>query len=640
MPDSIIHILPDTVVSQIAAGEVIQRPSSVIKELMENAVDAGATKIDVSVKDFGKNCIRVADNGKGMSREDAEMAFVRHATSKLNTVDDLFALRTMGFRGEALASIASISQVELVTRRAQDELGWKINVEGAEVVNEEPEMSAQGSSLVVRNIFYNVPARRRFLSNNRVLLKQIKDEFVRIALVNCSVEMTLSNNGEVIYSLPASGLKQRISFIFKGRNSGSFSNMLYQLEVNTQLVNITGFIGDPSVSAKRDPAQYFFVNNRYFEHKYFRSAVMKAYENLLPPGDYPPYFIFMDVDPASLDVNIHPTKIEVKFEEEKAIWPIIFAAVREALGKFDAMPSIDFDKEDAPDIDVYTGDKTNVKVPGIKFNPNYNPFKNNRTGSANGSNGRSGMEFFEDLSSEKLSGTSDEPSGKIFESFENYFNNEEKDNIFSDNGNEFLNTGYGERADHQESFSSCFKAKASRTQLFSSYILLCDNRFTVVVDQHRAHVRVLYDLYKRKSGCNDNFSQSLLFPVELRLDPDQIADLKLFQHDFESLGFGFDFNGKVCVASVPLNSEKVDPESLVLDLLKEANEIGLMTGNRIDKLALKLAYRASVPSGKVLSKEEMDYIISELANSDNNRFTPDGKVICVNIFLEDIRSKF
>ncbi|MCX6308283.1 MAG: DNA mismatch repair endonuclease MutL, partial [Bacteroidia bacterium] len=372
--ENIIRILPDSVANQIAAGEVIQRPASVVKELMENAIDAGAMQIEVVLKEAGRNMIRVMDNGKGMSPQDARLAFERHATSKIRQANDLFHLHTMGFRGEALASIASVAQVELVTRRSDDELAWKVEIEGSVISNEEPTLAAQGSRFTVRNLFYNIPARRKFLGDNTKELKAIREEFIQLALVNPKLHLSLTHNEDALYLLPPSSLRQRVLQIFGKRNSGQLQKQLYPVEVSTQLIRITGFVGDPSAACQRDQMQYFFVNDRFIKHKGFRSAVMKAYELLIPSGQQPTFFLYLEVDPETLDVNIHPTKTEVKFEHEQALWPIIHATVREALGKANAVPSIDFDRDDAPEIRVFTGDRE-VSSPSVKFDPGYNPFK-------------------------------------------------------------------------------------------------------------------------------------------------------------------------------------------------------------------------------------------------------------------------
>ena len=366
----IIQLLPDSVANQIAAGEVIQRPASVIKELVENAVDAKASLIQVILKDAGRTLIQVIDNGKGMSATDARLAFERHATSKIRVADDLFSLHTMGFRGEALASIAAIAQVELRTKRKEEEMGTLITLAASTVESQECVSCPTGSNFCVKNIFYNVPARRKFLKSNQVELSNIINEFERIALINPEVSFILKHNDNELFNLQPGNFRQRIVSIYgKGMNQ-----QLLPLEIETSLIKISGYIGKPEAARKRNALQYFFVNGRYMRHPYFHKAVMQSYEQLIPVGEMPNYFINFTVEPSQIDVNIHPTKTEIKFENEQAIWQIISATVKEALGKFSAVPSIDFDMADAPEIPIFQKNNP-VAPPKSNFNPSYNPFK-------------------------------------------------------------------------------------------------------------------------------------------------------------------------------------------------------------------------------------------------------------------------
>ena len=366
----IIKLLPESVANQIAAGEVIQRPASIVKELVENSIDAGSTSITVIVKDGGKNLVQVIDNGKGMSETDARMAFERHATSKLNTAHDLFAIRTMGFRGEALASIASVSEVSVKTRRTEDELGTELLIAGSQVKSQEPVQCTAGSNFSIKNLFYNVPARRKFLKATSTELKHVITEVQRIALAFPTVEIALLHNQAEIYNLPKSNLRQRVVNLF----GKSFNSILVDIHTDTSLVKISGFIGKPEGARKSATEQYFFANGRYIRHPYFNKAVTLAYDRLIPMDASPVYFIFLETDPAAIDVNIHPTKTEVKFEDEAAIWQILHAAVRESLGRFSITPSLDFDTIGVIDIPVLTKD-TEIRMPEININPNYNPFE-------------------------------------------------------------------------------------------------------------------------------------------------------------------------------------------------------------------------------------------------------------------------
>ena len=359
----IIHLLPDSVANQIAAGEVIQRPASVIKELVENAIDADAQNIHVLVTDAGKTCIQIIDDGKGMSETDARLSFERHATSKIREAADLFALRTMGFRGEALASIAAVAQVELKTRLESEELGTKLVIAGSKVESQEAVSCSKGSNFSVKNLFFNVPARRKFLKANSTELSNILAEFERIALVHPEVAFSLYSNDSELFNLPVSPLRQRILAIFGKK----LNQQLLNIEVNTTMVKISGYIAKPETARKKGAHQYFFVNGRYMRHPYFHKAVMEAYEQLIPTGEQISYFIYFNVDPANIDVNIHPTKTEIKFENEQAIWQILSASVKESLGKFSAIPSIDFDTEDMPDIPAFE-EKMSSEPPKIHYN--------------------------------------------------------------------------------------------------------------------------------------------------------------------------------------------------------------------------------------------------------------------------------
>ena len=369
----VIHLLPDSVANQIAAGEVIQRPASVIKELVENAIDAGALNIEIVLTDAGKTCIQVIDDGKGMSGTDARLAFERHATSKIRQAADLFSLTTMGFRGEALPSIAAVAQVELRTRREEDELGTSIHIAGSKIERQEPVSCPRGANFMVKNLFYNVPARRKFLKTNQTELNNILTEIDRIVLVHPEVSFVVHHNDNELYRLPATSLRMRLMNVFGKK----VSDQLLALDVETSLVKITGYVARPESSKKKGANQFFFVNGRYMRHPYFHRAVMEAYEQLVPAGEQVAYFIYMEVEPASIDVNIHPTKTEIKFENEQAIWQILAAGVKESLGRYGGVPSIDFDTEGMPDIpSAGSADTPFVQPPQVKFNPNFNPFDN------------------------------------------------------------------------------------------------------------------------------------------------------------------------------------------------------------------------------------------------------------------------
>lgn len=599
--DTIIRILPDSVANQIAAGEVVQRPASVVKELMENAIDAGATQIDVVLKDAGKTLIQVVDNGKGMNLEDARTAFLRHATSKIRQADDLFHIRSMGFRGEALASIAAVAQVELVTRRPVDELAWKIELEGSVISNEEPTLAAQGSRFTVRNLFYNIPARRKFMGDNAKEFKAIRDEFIQIVLVYPQLSFSLTHNEEVVYQLLPSSIKQRIITLFGKRSGGQLNKQLYPVEVETQLVSISGFAGDPAAACLRDPLQYFFVNGRYIRHKYFRNAVLKAYETLLPSGMQPMYFLFFEVSPESLDVNIHPTKTEVKFEYEQAIWPIIHATVREALGKFNAIPSIDFDRDDAPEISVFRSDRV-VSPPTVTFNPSYNPFT--------------------------------APPRKTVSDWSGLY-----EGFFKDG----KSSAFSAEPGSVETIETCsFDPDAPKFQILGTFVAINCRTSFVLVHQQRAHVCILYDRYRKALQQHKLPSQVLMFPVKLMLDQEQRLAFDMCRDTLIAFGFQFEVEADdLYVIAVPVCDETPDPEAWVSELIHEDQETGLdVLKERFDRLAFKMARLAAIPCGRLLSDQEMYDLILRLSDSKERMFTPDGKRVAVLLTEEELLKRF
>jgi len=638
--ENLIRILPDSVANQIAAGEVIQRPASVVKELVENAIDAGATQVDVVIKEAGRSMIMVIDNGKGMSTSDAHVAFERHSTSKLRQASDLFQIHTMGFRGEALASIASVAQVELVTRRPEDELAWKVQIEGSTITNEEPTLAAQGSKFTVRNLFYNVPARRKFLSENAKELRYIRDEFIQIALVYPNLHFTLTHNDEYLFQLPPTNIRQRILSIFGKRSGGQLNKQLYPVDVNTQLVRISGFIGDPSAACHRDQMQYFFVNGRYIRHKLFRSAIMKAYETLIPTGQQPSYFLYFEVEPESLDVNIHPTKTEVKFEHEQAIWPIVHAAVREALGKFNAVPSLDFDKDDAPEIRVFNGDRT-VIAPSINYDPSYNPFKSSSPKSS--PNWDSLYDGFQknvdkEKAFEQADNTFTDGSSKLkdLDSFfsETPVNNSQKSDVIFN----YEDTDAGLFWDVNQTIDP----RSAKFQLFGSYIVLHALQSLVFIDQHSAHVRVLFERYQTLLQNGKAPSQMLLFPEELHLDEIQRIELLAMLDDLQALGFKVNCVGNdFFVAAVPVDLTNIDPAFLILDIVESMHNPAIdFDGDRRARLALRLANAGAIPNGQVLGEAEMNDLELKLLDTKEQKFTPDGKKIVLQISADELSKRF
>ena len=617
----IIQLLPDSVANQIAAGEVIQRPASVIKELVENAVDAKASSIQVILKDAGRTLIQVIDNGKGMSATDARLAFERHATSKIKVADDLFSLHTMGFRGEALASIAAIAQVELRTKRKEDEMGTLITLAASTVESQECVSCPTGSNFCVKNIFYNVPARRKFLKSNQGELSNIINEFERIALINPEVSFILKHNDNELFNLQPGNFRQRIVSIYgKGMNQ-----QLLPLEIETSLIKISGYIGKPEAARKRNALQYFFVNGRYMRHPYFHKAVMQSYEQLIPVGEMPNYFINFTVEPSQIDVNIHPTKTEIKFENEQAIWQIISATVKEALGKFSAVPSIDFDMTDAPDIPIFQKNNP-VAPPKSNFNPSYNPFKM----STGGNSRRPDFDWnklYAGFTSGQVPVAGKEEESEIFASAI-----DREDDELSE---ESLIVQSVISTDNMGDTGGSFM------QIRGRYILTNVKSGLMIVDQYRAHVRILFDRYMSCIQAKQGVSQRTLFPEIIQLTTAQVAILQNIMADLQFLGFDLSDmgNNAYSVNGIPSGIEGVNIETLIWNMLETATEKGRDVKADIhERLALSLAEAAAIPYGQVLSSLEMEQLVGDLLASVMHNYPPDGKTV-ISILSNDESSK-
>lgn len=612
----IIHLLPDAVANQIAAGEVIQRPASVIKELVENAVDASATRIDVVVEDAGKTSIQVVDDGKGMSETDARLSFERHATSKIREAEDLFALRTMGFRGEALASIAAVAQVELKTCQPGSELGTCVNIEGSRLVGQEPVACAPGSNFLVRNLFFNVPARRKFLKSNQTELSNILQEFERVALVHEDIAFSLTHNGSLVLSLPKSTRRQRIVNIFGKK----LNEQLLSVEVETSLVRLSGFVGKPDAARKKGAHQYFFVNGRYMRHAYFHKAVMEAFEQLIPTGEQVPYFLYFEVEPANIDVNIHPTKTEIKFENELAIWQIVVAAVKEALGRFNAVPTIDFDMEGAPDIPVFGGSfpTSPVEVPVPEVNPDFNPFK-----SASSPSARPRRTDWEALYGEAGGGDARVAA-----------------NDFA--GNDFVQPDADDMPLYADTKEVLEKSN-QHYQYKGKYIMTAVKSGLMVIDQHRAHMRVLYDRYREQMAGRNGQSQGLLFPEILQLPPSEGVVLEHLLDDMHALGFDLSVlgGGSFSVNAIPSGTEGLNPVEMVRGIVRASIEKGCNVEEDVQHyIALSLARSAAVAQGQVLSNEEMEALVDDLFVCRNPNQAPDGKIIVAILGQDDLDRLF
>ena len=606
----IIHLLPDSIANQIAAGEVIQRPSSVVKELVENAIDAGADNIQLIIKDAGRTLIQVIDNGKGMSATDARMAFERHATSKIKSADDLFALRTMGFRGEALPSIAAIAQVDLRTRKEDDELGTSLIISGSRVESQEYIACPVGSNFSVKNIFFNVPARRKFLKSNDTERRNILTELERIVLVNPEIEFSLTDNDIEVLRYPASNLRQRIVNVI-GKN---FNQQLITLDIDTSLAKIKGFVGKPESARKTRALQYFFVNGRYMRHPYFNKAVTAAFEPLIPSGESPNYFIYFEVEPDTIDVNIHPTKTEIKFENEQPIWQILSAAVKEALGKFNEVPTIDFDTADAIDIPIHDPSR-NVGQPKINVNPSYNPFKNPASGSNYQRPNHDWEKFYEGFEREK-------ESTQITIEPENV-------NLFNQNKTS------------EEIQSIVTTDIVVHYQYKNKYILTSVKSGLMLIDQHRAHIRILFDQFLVQIRQKRGISQRALFPEIIELSPSEAAMIPYLMEDLEAVGFDLSNlgNNTYAINGTPSEITNISPVQLVHNMISKSVETGSDVKDEIqESLALSMANAAAIRYGHRLSDEEMNKIVDQLFASSAHKHTPDGKTI-ISLLEDDVIEK-
>ncbi|MDR3705404.1 MAG: DNA mismatch repair endonuclease MutL [Paludibacteraceae bacterium] len=608
----IIHLLPDSVANQIAAGEVIQRPASVIKELVENSIDAGATYIQVVIKDAGRTLIQIIDNGKGMSETDARMAFERHATSKIKSADDLFSLHTMGFRGEALASICAIAQVELRTRREEDELGTFIEMAGSKVEQQKPISCSKGTIFSVKNLFFNIPARRKFLKSNATELNHILTEFNRIAIIYPDIAFSLTHNDEEIYQLPESTLKQRIiNILGKG-----LSNHLLNIYTETSLLTISGFVGKPESARKQMHNQYFFVNGRYMRHPYFHKAVMKAFDNMLAPETSPNYFICFNIDPANIDVNIHPTKTEIKFENEQAIWSILLSAVKESLGKFSVVPDIDFDTDGSMDIPILNS-ATKIHAPQVDFNPDYNPFKQEYASPSTGGNYNKREQFDWE---------------KLYEGFENEKTPEPIQAEIT------LDSHISDAADtkHEET-ASLHQPGVEYFQFKGKYILTSVKSGLMFIDQHRAHMRILFEQYLQFITQRKGLSQQILFPELIDLSAEDSLIMEELKEDLAFVGFDIDKFGKNTyrVNGVPANMDGMSCLPVLEEMISAQKESTLSGKNIIqERIALTVSKAAAIPYGKVLSAQEISNMVDSLFSCKNHNYAPDGKPI-INILSEE-----
>lgn len=612
----IIRLLPDSVANQIAAGEVIQRPASVVKELVENAVDAGATSIQIIIKDAGRTLIQVVDNGKGMSDTDARMAFERHATSKIERADDLFALHTMGFRGEALASIAAVAQIDLRTMARDAEIGTRLIINGSKVESQMPEACTPGTNMMVKNLFFNVPVRRKFLKKDSVELANIMREFERLALVNPKLDFELINNDTIMHRMIGSPLKQRIMDLF----GKSLDKQLLPVNTSTSIVKIDGFISSPANARKRNALQFLTVNGRHMRHPYFHKAILLCFEQLIPAESQPNYFLNFTVDPQTIDVNIHPTKNEIKFENEGPIWQILTAAIREALGRFNSVPGIDFDSEASPEIPVFN--PNSEAQHSVEIDQSYNPFKHTATVQPSRiGHGSSGINT--------LHSTGTTSNWEAL--YQNFMGPDTESSPSPTPASHQTIEGFLVDDETQtENLGTTASDEPATIQVKNRFILSASMSGVMVIDQHRAHIKVLYEQYITQLKGGQINSQRVMFPEVFTLSPAQSAILNEIQHELESCGFELSFLGDTSwsIISQPSILNDTKPLDALMQIIEDsAEEHPDSLESQRNRLALAMAKSAAIKRGKKLSASEREHLLSELLRLPSPNYTPDGQTI-------------
>ncbi|WP_334126122.1 DNA mismatch repair endonuclease MutL [Empedobacter brevis] len=589
--NDIIQLLPDHVANQIAAGEVVQRPASVIKELIENAVDSGATSVQVIVKDAGRSLVQVIDNGSGMSVTDVRMAFERHATSKIRTTEDIYAIHTKGFRGEALASIAAVAQVETKTRREEDEVGSQLIIEGGEVRNQDPVVCPVGTSISVKNLFYNVPARRNFLKSNQVEFRHIQDEFQRVSMAHENISFFLHHNDAEVYHLKAGNLKQRIAQIFGKK----LNSQIISVEEDTEIVKVKGFVGKPDAAKKSRGEQFFFVNHRFIRSGYLHNAIVDAFESLLPVGYNPSYFLYLEIDPSKIDINIHPTKTEIKFEDEALIFTILRAAVKHALGQFNVIPSLDFEQDPNWAFIPSATEDTEIKVPEITVDSSFNPFEHQQIRTPKPSDIRANMDFYKDAVELEIENNH---AHQLFES-----------------------------EDFQDSFDVI--------QWMNQYLIVEYRGELLIIDQHRAHQKILFEKFIHSNNGNA-LVQQMLFPIELELSSNDRQKLINVEHQLLSFGFDISLDEEtIQINAIPVDVQQEDVVSVIMDFIEELEyQESIELENTFAKI---LAKNAAVKKGISLKPEQMQTLVEELLKLPNPNYTPYGRPIFVQMNTADIK---
>ncbi|MET2985432.1 DNA mismatch repair endonuclease MutL [Aureibaculum conchae] len=603
----IIQLLPDHVANQIAAGEVVQRPASVVKELLENAIDADATEIKLLIKDAGKTLVQVIDDGKGMSTTDARLSFERHATSKIRTAEDLFNLNTKGFRGEALASIAAIAHVEVKTKQSNQELGTHLKIEGSTIQNQDVIATPTGTSIAVKNLFFNIPARRNFLKSNSVELRHIKDEFYRVALTHPSIAFDFYSNDNEVLNLNNSNLRQRIVAVFGKK----INEKLVPIQEHTDIITIDGFVSKPEFAKKKRGEQFFFVNNRFIKNGYLHHAVLNAFDQLLPAGHHPSYFLYLSVPPNTIDINIHPTKTEIKFDNEQALYAILRSTIKHSLGQYNVAPVLDFNRDETLDVPYSFKDKTSVATPKIKVNPSFNPFES-EIGSKSFQKPK--VAQWESL----YAGTETAVDVQQIEVEAEIVNQE----LFDDSENEI---------------------KSKTHQVHKKYILSVIKSGVVYINQNLAHQRILYEELLTKMTVEDTSSQQLLFPLTLVFNKEDIAFCKEIKLELESVGFQFASieNDTVTLNGIPVNVNQNNVQGLFEELFEDIkNEIPDSSFSQLDTIAKSLAKSLAIKNGTKLNNKEQEELLEQLFSCKEPNQSPFGKKTFITLTSEEIQLKF
>ncbi|RLD38459.1 MAG: DNA mismatch repair endonuclease MutL [Bacteroidetes bacterium] len=600
----IIQLLPDSVANQIAAGEVIQRPASVVKELLENALDAEATEITLIIKDAGKTLVQVVDNGKGMSETDARLCFEKHATSKIKSADDLFSLNTMGFRGEALASIAAIAHVELKTKQTNNELGTCILIEGSEVVSQDSCQHQNGTSISVKNLFYNVPARRNFLKSNNAELRHIIDEFQRVALASPEIEYTFYNNGKILFQLKSTNLKQRIVGVF----GGNYNERLVPLYQKSEHVNIQGFIGKPEFAKKTRGEQFFFANNRFIKHPYFHHAVANTFQELIPENSIPSYFIFIEVDPKSIDVNIHPTKVEVNFLDKQLIYSILGSSIKKALAENNLTPVLDFETEPSLNFDFPANRP--IRPPQIKIDPDYNPFE----------------------SSSKTESTFQKEKDPNIQHWEKIYTSDDNNTTDDEFASPF----------ETDTQSEIEETNQAVLQSGLKYIVTSVKSGLMVINQQLAHERILFENYLERFQKGKNPSQQLLFPIQLHFTVADSEIIKELLPDLKVIGFDLEpFGQQNFIANgAPLEVQESQVQTLLEQIIENHKSVKNFDQDRNINFAKSIARQLAIKAGQRLKTEEMTQMINELFACQMPDKSPGGQSIIKIIGTEELDEKF